>query len=134
MSIPQWPIGPDKLARQLVAVLALATLLAPQSGCSQAGGSVQLKTASVTRGDVRATISATGTIEPEEVVDVGAQVAGKIKNLGMDPKKSGKTIDYGSVVEHGTVLAQIDDSIYKSQVQQARANLQKAEADMLRSM
>ena len=35
-----------------------------------------LHTAAVTRGEVAATISASGTIEPEEVVDVGAQVAG----------------------------------------------------------
>jgi len=43
---------------------------------------------------VAASISASGTIEPEEVVDVGAQVAGLIKSFGTDVQ--GKTIDYGS--------------------------------------
>ncbi len=39
------------------------------------------RTAAVKRGDIVATISATGTVEPEEVVDVGAQIGGIIKIL-----------------------------------------------------
>jgi HlyD family secretion protein len=89
------------------------------------------RTASVDRGTIATTISATGTIEPEEVVDVGAQVAGMIKNFGPDPRDSTKTIDYGSPVEQGTVLAQIDDSLYQAQVDQAQANLKKAESDLI---
>src|SRR5438093_873749 len=42
------------------------------------------KTADAKRGKLLATISATGTIEPEEVVDVGAQVAGMILSFGPD--------------------------------------------------
>src|SRR5438552_3660595 len=75
---------------------------------------VAFRTAAVERGDLQATISATGTIEPEEVVDVGAQVAGQIKELGTDPHDSRKHIDYGSAVEEGTVLARIDDALYKT--------------------
>ena len=37
---------------------------------------VSYRTVMIRRGDLRSTINATGTIEPEEVVDVGAQVAG----------------------------------------------------------
>jgi HlyD family secretion protein len=51
------------------------------------------RTVAVTRGDLEATISATGTVEPEEVVDVGAQVSGIISTFGKD--KDGKMIDYG---------------------------------------
>jgi HlyD family secretion protein len=43
------------------------------------------------RGDVAATISATGTIEPVEVADVGAKVAGRINSFYTD--KDGRTID-----------------------------------------
>jgi len=39
-----------------------------------AHASVTYRTANVTKGDLRATIGATGTLEPEEAVDVGAQV------------------------------------------------------------
>ena len=98
-------------------------------------GSYGFRTAPVIRGDLQATISATGTVEPEEVVDVGAQVAGKIVVFGKD--KDGKTVDYGSVVEAGTVLAQIDDALFaadvanaKAQLEQNKANVQRAEADL----
>jgi len=93
------------------------------------------RTAPVKRGDLVVSINATGTVEPEEVVDVGAQVAGKIESFGTDPK--GRTIDYGSPVEEGTVLARIDASLYASdveraqaEVEQAKANVHRAEADL----
>jgi HlyD family secretion protein len=93
------------------------------------------RTVPVTRGDLQAVISATGTVEPEEVVDVGAQVAGKIVAFGKD--KHGKTVDYGSVVEAGTVLAKIDDALYaadladaKAQLEQRKANVQRAQSDL----
>jgi HlyD family secretion protein len=97
--------------------------------------SVVFKTVEVTRGNLLVSISATGTLEPEEVVDVGAQVAGQIMSFGKDAR--GKTVDYGSAVEAGMVLAQIDDSLYSSdaaqaqaQVQSAKASVQRAEADL----
>ena len=96
---------------------------------------VTFRTVPVKRGDLLATISATGTVEPEEVVDIGAQVAGRIVSFGKD--KNGKEIDYGSNVEAGMVLARIDDALYaadaasaKAQLTQAKAAVQKAKADL----
>lgn len=85
------------------------------------------KTAQVERGDLRVTISATGTLEPEEVIDVGAQVAGKIQEFGKDPS-SGEAIDYGSLVEAGTVLAKIDPAIFEQEVNLAKAQYAKSQA------
>ena len=85
-------------------------------------------TEKVTRGDLTAAISATGTVEPEDVIDVGAQVAGRIVFFGKD--KNGREIDYGSEVEAGTVLAQIDDALYAADAAQARAAAVRAEADL----
>lgn len=96
------------------------------------GKATVYRTAELRRGDLLATISATGTVEPEEVVDVGAQVAGKINSFGKD--KNGEEIDYGSVVEEGTVLAQIDDSLYTAQVAQASAVLMQARASVQRAI
>ena len=62
----------------------------------KAANATSFKTAEVKRGDLVATISATGTVEPEEVIDVGAQVAGQILSFGADPK--GKTVDYGTYI------------------------------------
>src|SRR5207248_212347 len=73
------------------------------------------RTVQVERGDVATTINATGTIEPEEVIDVGAQIAGQILSFGTDPRNSQSAINYGSPVEQGTVLARIDESLYKAQ-------------------
>src|SRR5262245_8948409 len=75
---------------------------------------IRFRTVSVEQGDLLATINATGTIEPEEVIDVGAQVAGQILSFGKDPRGNSKLIDYGSPVEKDTVLAQIDESIYQA--------------------
>lgn len=95
------------------------------------------RTATIQRGDLRATISATGTIEPDDVVDIGAQVAGRIIRLGKDPQNPAKTVDYDTPVSEGTILAQIDASLYEADVAQnqaaveaAKANQEKAEADL----
>ncbi|HLJ94688.1 MAG TPA: efflux RND transporter periplasmic adaptor subunit, partial [Gemmataceae bacterium] len=86
------------------------------------------RTVGVERGELLATINATGTIEPEEVIDIGAQVAGQILSFGLDPRGTGKPIDFGSPVEQNTVLAHIDESLYKAQVDQAQAQVKQAEA------
>jgi HlyD family secretion protein len=99
------------------------------------GQPVSYRTAGISRGDLLVSISATGTVEPEEVIDVGAQIAGQILKFGQD--QTGKTIDYGSAVETGMILAQIDDSLYSADaaaaaalVQVNKASLQSAEATL----
>jgi HlyD family secretion protein len=94
------------------------------------------RTVTVDRGDLLATINATGTIEPEEVIDVGAQVQGQIISFGPDPREktdasfNGKLIDFGSPVDKGDVLARIDERIYKSQVDRAEAQHEQAKAQL----
>ena len=84
------------------------------------------KSEKISRGDLRSTISASGTIEPEELINVGAQVNGKIMSFGTDA--DGKTIDYGSRITAGMVLARIDDVLYDAEVRQAKASKLQAEA------
>jgi HlyD family secretion protein len=91
---------------------------------------VSYRTVMITRGDLHSTINATGTIEPEEVVDVGAQVAGLIQSFGVDPREPGRPISHGSRVEQGTVLARLDNALFQARVDQAHGQVAKAEADI----
>src|SRR4051794_1285701 len=117
----------------LVILLALcagaATWYVRRDKGSSAGSA--WRTAEVQRGDLTVTITATGTIEPEESIDVGAQVQGRITDFGKD--KAGKKVDNNSEVAAGSVLALIDPSVYQSEVDQADAQLKSAEAGVARA-
>jgi HlyD family secretion protein len=100
-----------------------------------APANVVFRTAVVKHGDLLATISATGTVEPEEVVDIGAQIQGLVNSFGKD--LDGKEVDYRSRVDAGTVLANIDDTLYaadrdnaKAAMMSAQSGVPKAEADL----
>jgi HlyD family secretion protein len=127
------------MKRFILIVLLLGAAGAGTFAVLQRGGSggAVFRTVTVKRADLRVTIAATGTVEPEEVVDVGAQVAGKVASFGEDPHNPGQPIDYGSEVEEGTVLARIDDALYLADVastsaqwEQAKANVTRAKADL----
>jgi HlyD family secretion protein len=111
-----------------VAVVVLAGFLWSRSGRDDASS---YKTSPVRRGDLAETISATGTVEPEDLIDIGAQVAGRIIEFGKDAK--GAQIDYGSEVRKGMLLARIDDSTYRAQAEQAGAALNSAVANLARA-
>ena len=81
--------------------------------------------------NITRTISASGTVEPEELVNVGAQVSGKIMSFGTDA--DGKQVDYGSRVTKGMVLAKIDEVLYEAALKEAEATLLQANAGILRS-
>ena len=76
-------------------------------------------TAKVERGDIRNTVSATGTLQAVTTVQVGSQVSGTIQAL---------YADFNSKVKKGQVIAQLDPAIFQAQVKQARANLKQARA------
>lgn len=124
----------NRFGKRVVLVIILVAMIGAGTAWvmrSDSRGATSFLTAPVKRGDLVMFISATGTVEPEEVVDVGAQVAGQIVSFGKD--ESGKTIDYGSTVEKGTVLAQIDDSLYAADVAQFKAQLDLAKAGVIRA-
>ena len=90
---------------------------------------VQFRTESIEKGDLMSVISSSGTVEPEELVNVGAQVTGKIMSFGIDA--DGKTVDYGSRVKKGMVLARIDEVLYEAELREAEAGKAKAEVAIL---
>lgn len=92
-------------------------------------GKARLLTAGVERGDFVNKVQATGTLEPQELVDVGAQVTGEIKEFGTDVH--GKRVDYGSEVKAGQLLARIDDTIVELNIKRAEASVAQANAQIL---
>jgi macrolide-specific efflux system membrane fusion protein len=78
-------------------------------------------------GSVESVVTAQGTLEPKDYVNVGAQVSGMIETLH---------VDIGDTVEKGQLIAEIDPDVYESQVRGDEAKLktlraQKAEQEAL---
>ncbi len=122
------------MKRVILAVLLLALLAAGGYALirwrqSAATPAFSYRLASALRQDVVSTISATGTIVPEDVVDVGAQVNGQIASFGDDA--DGRPVDYRSSVAANSVLARIDDALYAAQVASDEASLSQASAAVL---
>ncbi|MBQ9336121.1 MAG: efflux RND transporter periplasmic adaptor subunit [Lentisphaeria bacterium] len=87
---------------------------------------IVFRTDTIRTGDLVRSITATGTVEPEELVNVGAQVQGMITKFGNDT--NGKPVDYRSSVKEGGVLAWIDDSLYAAELKSAQASQLQAKA------
>jgi ABC-type antimicrobial peptide transport system permease subunit len=99
--------GARKGQLALLLIAGLAAIAATSWWRSLGRPPLAFTTVPVKRGDLVATIGATGTIEPLEVVDVGAQVAGRISSFGTDTE--GKPVDFGSVVQHHLRTGMPDD-------------------------
>lgn len=97
-----------------------------RSAADSSSGSYRL--APVTRQTIVSSISATGTLVPEDVVDVGTQVNGLIASFGVDTE--GKEVDYRSEIKADQVLATIDDAIYAADVAADEASLAQAQAQV----
>jgi HlyD family secretion protein len=82
-------------------------------------GEPQLTTATVSRGDIRQTVEATGTLQAVSTVEVGSQVSGRISEIHAD---------FNSVVHNRQVIARIDPLLFQAQVDQARATLTRVQA------
>ena len=104
----------------------LALLLAAAIAWWTLGGEspVQYTTAPVTRGAVTRGVTATGTVNPVLTIIVGTYVSGVIQNL---------SCDYNTQVKRGQICAKIDPRPYQTVVDQNRANLTAAKAQVEKS-
>lgn len=78
--------------------------------------------ATVSRGDVEDLVTATGTLQPRDYVDVGAQVSGQLKKIH---------VEIGSEVKAGELLAEIDPIVLQSRVDATRAQLRNLRAQQM---
>lgn len=97
-----------------VAVVAIGLSLTREKG-KQA---LSLEVSAVSSGTMISTVTATGTVQPIDQVDVGTQVSGVINNV---------YVDFNSQVKRGELLAEIDKSTLSAKLLQTKASLASAQ-------
>ncbi|WP_430407611.1 efflux RND transporter periplasmic adaptor subunit [Hydrogenophaga sp.] len=109
----------------LVALVGLAVLGAGGYGWYRWGPGAKTEsayiTATVQRGDIEDQVSATGSLQPRDYVDVGAQVSGQLRKIH---------VEVGSEVKEGDLLAEIDAETSQARVDASRAQLRSQQAQM----
>lgn len=119
---------PPRRKALLLAIVVVTAILLPAAGYfawqtwfATGDPADKLLTAVATRGNLEDTVTATGTLQPKEYVDVGTQVSGQVKKLHAE---------IGAVVRKGQLLAEIDPSVYQARVDGDRAQLQNQQAQL----
>ena len=77
------------------------------------------RTQAVDRGSIIQRIAANGTLNPVTVVNVGTQISGTVIRLHTD---------FNSRVKKGQILAELDPSLLKAQIEQSEANRRSMQA------
>jgi len=95
------------------------------NGKKAEAAAVHYETKPVRRGELTVTVSATGTLEPVNEVEVGSEISGTLKTV---------EADYNDIVKKGQVLARIDTSKLHAQVLQSTAALEAAKAKVLEAV
>ena len=90
-------------------------------GKKSANKELVIRTHAVGTYTVENTVTATGTIEPVETVEVGTQVSGKVETI---------YVDYNSVVKKGDLLCELDKLTLNESVSRAQANLTSSESQL----
>jgi len=81
-------------------------------------------TAAVERGEIRDVVEATGSVNAVTTVQVGSQVSGTISTLNAD---------FNSHVQRGEVIALIEPALFRGTLQQAVADSENAQANLIAS-
>src|SRR5205807_2993256 len=108
-------------SRRNIIIAAIVLLIAAFFLFNRLGrpNAARFQTATVTRGPITQTVTATGTLNPVVNVQVGSQVSGNIQKL---------FADFNSKVKAGDVVAQIDPVLFQATVTQAEGDLANAQA------
>jgi HlyD family secretion protein len=78
-------------------------------------------TTKVTRGDLASTVSATGTLRGKDTVIVGAEISGRMKTVA---------VDFNDKVTKGQLLAEIDSTLLRANLNQVTAQLASARSEL----
>jgi len=110
----------------IVVILIVASIAAASiwKGGADKANSMQYKTQNAQVGDLTVTVSATGTLQPTNQVEVGSELSGIVKSV---------EVDYNDVVKVGQVLARLDTEKLKARVIQSKATLKSVQARVLQA-
>ncbi|HEX5855991.1 MAG TPA: efflux RND transporter periplasmic adaptor subunit, partial [Thermoanaerobaculia bacterium] len=100
---------------------ALAAIAAALFFARRGSSEPKFRTAKIDKGDVVATVTATGTLSAVTTVQVGSQVSGIIAKLH---------VDFNAIVKKGQLLAELDPTPFQQTVEQRRADLEKAKVEL----
>ncbi len=114
----RWRMIKWVVAAVVIIVIVGIVLLWLNGSNSQA---VRYETAEVQRGDLVITVSATGTLEPVNQVEVGSEISGTIQTVA---------VDFNDRIKQGQVLAVMNTDQLQARVNQAQAALQLARAQV----
>jgi HlyD family secretion protein len=103
------------------AVLVFAIGFLVYRSLGNAKQTVSFETAKIEKGTISNTITATGTLEAIKTVEVGTQVSGVIEKI---------FVDFNSLVTKGQLLAQLDETPLLAQLDQSKASVDQAEAQV----
>ena len=102
----------------LAAIAAAAVALKPKENVVPPS---KYRSTVVDRGAINQTVTATGTINPVALINVGSQVSGTVAELHAD---------FNDRVKKGQVLLKLEPTIFNAQVAQAEANIASARASL----
>ncbi len=105
----------------VAAVIAAALLVARARRGAAAGAVPAFELAEARRGDVKVTVTATGTLQAVTTVEVGAEVTGKVLTV---------RVDANDPVRKGQILAEIDPEQLRAAVDEASAQVMSANASI----
>ncbi len=123
------PVGKARPWRRRLGLAAGAIVLVAVawfgwSMIAGSGGAPTYTTAQAARGDLTVTVTATGSVQPTEQVDVSSELSGRIKRVN---------VDYNSLVKSGDILAELATDNLDAALASARAKLAAAKANVAKA-
>lgn len=88
---------------------------------ASAAPTTQYQTQKVEKGDLRVSVTATGTLKARSTVEVGAEITGRVLQVH---------VNFNDKVTKGQILAEIDTETYQARVEEAQAQLTAASASL----
>lgn len=105
----------------ILGIVALIAIICIAKATKSSQKELVIRTHVVSEYTVENTVTATGTIEPVETVDVGTQVSGKVEKI---------YVDFNDVVKKGQLMAELDKLTLNQNVSRAKASLTSAESQL----